>query len=106
VCGDGEYHDQGGFGEAVAVDGRNAADNTRECSNGNSRHNRAHVFKPVFFVQQNIGHRTNDNRQKRYKQHKFEHAPAVHFDGLSNQISHPQRRHHRREDGGNRGHAD
>ena len=57
-------------------------------------------------MQQDIGGRTDNDRQQGNEQHKFEHTPAVHFDSLSDQISHPQRRHHRREDGGNRGHAD
>ena len=103
---DGEYHNEGGFSKAVAVNGSNAADDAGKRDNGNSRHNRAHVFKPVFFMQQYIGGRTDNHRQQGNEQHKFEHTPAVHFDGLSDQISHPQRRHHRRKDGGDGGHTD
>ena len=60
----------------------------------------------MFFMQQDIGGRADNDRQQGNKQHKLEHTPAIHFDGLSDQISHPQRRHHRSKDGGNSGHAD
>ena len=49
VGSDGKYHHEGGFGETVAMNGSNAADNTGKCDNCNGRHNRAHIFKPVFF---------------------------------------------------------
>ena len=35
VGSDGEYHNEGGLGETMAVNGSNAADNTGKCDNGN-----------------------------------------------------------------------
>ena len=83
VCSDGEYHHEGGFGETMAMNGCDTADDAGKRDNGNSRHNRAHVFKPVFFMQQDIGDRADNDRQQGNEQHKLEHTPAVHFDGLS-----------------------
>ena len=90
----------------MAVDGCDAADDAGKGDHGNSGHNGTDIFKPVFFVQQDIGSRADNDRQQGNEQHKLEHAPAVHFDGLSDKVSHPQRRHNGGEDGRDGGHAD
>lgn len=62
VCSDGKYHHEGGFGETMAMNGCNTADDAGKRDNGNGRHNRAHVFKPVFFMQRDIGDRADNDR--------------------------------------------